>query len=318
MFHNPIKVDNVNYPSARTYLESHHPQDCLFKPRWLDDPVIKVDTLLDKIMNTEECDAGFVVVQKGARELANDEISKLFGFCLQKNSPKPSELGPEAILLAKEIVGKNIYKRPDEEPDTYNQRIARHVVQYLKNRVKTDFTLTRQSFVTDQCLPVPYFKFLVKKRGMLPSVKILHYIHYEGRSWASNFMKSLLQDRHDLILAGFKNGLGEKIAKLTANSYYGQTMMERNKFHRYTYANDSHLRKKPAFTATNISLLGAVKKNIKSNTKKKKLDKYSLMYLVKYPETNTKIKMYARRFADEDGDGYEETTKTKSPLNRNG
>ena len=279
-FHNDIVINGISYPSLKLYLEKFYPEDSVFKPEWLECSFFTTETLLNQILYTDKCDAGFVVIKKGAKECANDEIEKLFAFCLQKCSPLPQELGEEAKVLAKQIVVRQIIQRNNETNQSFNARIDIAVDKYLKDRVKTQFTLTRKSFIHDQCLPVPYFKWLVQNRNILPSVDILHYIHYEGRNYASNFIHSILQDRHNLILSGKKGSLEAAICKLLANSLYGQTLMEKCKYHRYTYALDKNLHKKSLLSAVNINLIGAI-----PNCQ----DKYNLLYLLKYSQNKVKI-----------------------------
>ena len=286
LFHNKISHENVTYNSPKEYLQTFYPHDSIFKPTWLENSTFSCKLLLDKILNSEECDCGFIVIEKGCKEMADDEVSKLFGFCLQKNTPLPEELGSQARILTREIVEKNVRPRIGEKPQEYNKRLNLAVDNFLKKRVKTDFTLTRKSFVKDICLPVIWFKWLVKKRKILPSVNIIHYIHYEGRNYATNFIYGLLQDRHDLIMKGEKNSLQCNQYKLTLNSFYGQSLMEQNKFNKHTYAKDKSIRKKTVLKSDDIKLIGC----FNERTKKQKKDKYSFLYMIKYPQKNCQIK----------------------------
>ena len=120
--------------------------------------------------------------------MIDDEVSELFGFCLQKNTPHYTELGAQARILAKDIVEKTVHRREGEEEAQYIMRLDKAIDKYLKNRVNTNFTLTRRSFIHDQCLPVSWFKWLVKNRNILPSVQVLHYINWEGRNYAADFI----------------------------------------------------------------------------------------------------------------------------------
>ena len=280
-FHDNPLPENPNYTSPIEYLRKFHPKDCLFKPEWLEiGQTIEPSFILDKILNTKECEASFVVVRAGAKECVDDEVSQLFGFCLQKNSPSTEEIGPEAKKLAIDIVSKRVVQREGEDVINYERRVLQAADKYLTDRLKTNFTLTRKSFKSDQCLPVAYFKFLVEKRKLLPSVQILHYLHYEGRDYAAPYMKRLLQSRHDLILAGLKNSLSSQVDKLQANTAYGGFMKEQNKYHKYTYALGENLKEKSMVNAMNINLISAVPS---------KNDKYSLMYILKYKQTTAKI-----------------------------
>ena len=280
-FHdNPLPEDD-NYTSPIEYLRKFHPKDSVFKPKWLESATtIDSEFLLDKIINTNECDSSFIVIEAGAKECASDEVSKLFGFCLQKNSPTVEDLGTEALKLADEVVRKKILKRKDEDANSYEIRVSEAAKKYLTERLRNTFTLTRKSFINDQCLPVGYFKFLVEKRKILPTVKILHYLHYEGRDYSAAYIRSLLQSRHDLILAGLGKSLSAQVEKLIANSTYGGFLMEQNRYHRFTYALGDHLREKSIVNATNICLITAVPS--KNNA-------FSLMYMLKYKQSKKRI-----------------------------
>ena len=280
-FHdNPLK-EKPDHTSPIEYLRKFHPQDSVFKPDWLEfEKTFDSSFLIDKILRTSECDAGFVVLAAGAKESADDEVSDLFGFCLQKNSPTPDEIGPEAKKLAQQIVRKKIFKGENEDDTVFQKRVDDAVNKYLLNRLKTKFTLTRKSFTQDQCLPVIYFKFLVEKRKLLPTVRIMHYLHYEGRDYASSFIRRMLQCRHDLIKIGLKDSLESQNDKLTANSAYGGFMKQQNKYHKYTYALGENLKEKSIVNAMNISLISAVPS---------KNQNFSLMYLLKYKQTTAKI-----------------------------
>ena len=63
-------------------VNSKHRNDVVFKPSWLDKKSITQDELMDKIMNSTELDAGFLVLKKMARENANDQVSDHFGLLM--------------------------------------------------------------------------------------------------------------------------------------------------------------------------------------------------------------------------------------------
>ena len=279
-FHDNLLAENSSFTSPIEYLRTFHPKDSIFKPKWLDTGrAIDSAFLLDKIINTSECDSSFVVVKAGAKEDANDEVSKLFGFCLQRNSPTVEELGKEAMNLAIDMARKKTARLGDDDIK-YEKRLAEVAKKYMIDRLKNKFTLTRNSFVNDQCLPVAYFKFLVEKRKLLKTVKILHYLHYEGRDYSTSYIKSLLQSRHDLIFAGLGKSLSAQIGKLIPNTTYGGFLMEQNKYHKFTYALGENLREKSIIKATNICLITAIPSE---------KNKISLMYLLKYLQSDKKI-----------------------------
>ena len=274
------KDKTANCLSPKEYLLTHnYKDDCLFKPDWLKLKLLTQDELMNKIQNSDQCDTSFVVLEKGAKENADDEIADQFAFCLQRSSPTIDELGSEAFNLAKEIVECNTEQRENECKSEFETRIAQMATDYLKNRVDAEFTMTRKSFHKDQCLPVSYFKWLLKHRN-LTNIKILHYIHYEPKTWGRPYLKKLLQKRRKLKKAGEGDSLLAFILKILSNAFYGQTLMEKNKYHKYTYATEEHLKYNPPLKAININLLTLIKKNESD---------FSFLYNLKYPLTNAKI-----------------------------
>ena len=278
-FHGNPLIEAPAYDSPMEYLKLFFKKECVFKPTWLNGENMNTDFILDKILNTDECENGFIVIEKGASEKANDEVSKMFGFCLQRNSPEPKELGSDAYDLARIIVQKTMTRNKGESEEEFESRIAESAEKYMKKRVNAQFTMTRKSFKNDQCLPVSYFKWLVKNRNILPTVKVLHYIHYEGRRFAQPFIYKLLQARHDMIMSGHKDSLDSAIYKLLANSLYGQTLMEKSKYHTYTYATEEHLKKNPPEKAISVNLISAIPSKKSSY----------LYYHVKWPQNTARI-----------------------------
>ena len=269
------------YKNPKEYLLNNgYSENTIFKPQWLKRPTIDCNFLMEKILKTNECDSSFVVIKKGAYEDSNDNISDMFGFCLQRNSPSIDDLGPHAFELAKSTISRDMVKKDGENEKEFEQRVEKATKSYLNRRLNFGaITYTRKSFQSDQCLLVSYLKMLIELRN-LKNIEILHYIHMEGRNWHYPFIYNLLQSRH-LLGPVFSKLLQGTNLKLTANSLYGQFMMEKSRYHKYTYALDDHLKKKPPLTVSNINLLSAVR-----NKKTKKLN---LLYHLKYPQTNAKI-----------------------------
>ena len=179
---------------------------------------------MDKIKHTNECDNGFVIIQKGAFEGRNDNLSNKFGFCLQRNSPSIADLGETAFHLAENIVRKDLQPKKNKKPEDFERRIKVAAKKYLDKKLDQTFTYTRKSFITDQCLFVPYFRDILLRD--LQNIKILHYIHKESRDWHSDFIKGRLQARHDLIMRGEGGSLLDLNMKLILNSFYGYAMLE--------------------------------------------------------------------------------------------
>ena len=279
-----FKDKTVQYSSPKKYLLGEgYEKDCVFKPEWLNQSCMTQNFLIEKIMKTTECDNGFVVLEKGAKEEAEDLIAQQFAFCLQRHSPSIEDLGPQAYQLAQEIVEDKVLLREKENKDSpeYKERLDTAVIDYLKNRLKSNFTLTRKSYKSDSALPVIFFKWLVDNRGILNSTKIIHYIHYEAKDYLKDFIYKLLQDRHDLNIEKGPNNLGSNNLKVSANAGYGQYMMEKCRYHKFTYAYEESLKTCPPTNASSINLLSAVKRND---------SKVSFLYHLKYPLSNSSIR----------------------------
>ena len=263
------------YDSPKDYLEKNVCES-VFKPVWLDKN-FNEKFLLDKILNTKECDGSFVVVRKDAHEDKDDLISKQFAFCLQRNSPDLDELGPQTYEMAKDMVTQNILKKENESNEEFEQKLKKATDSLLLNRLKHPISYTRKSFKIDQCLPVKYFKWLVKNRN-LSGVEILHYVHYELRDYAYDFIYSLLQMRHEINQkfkeTGEKDTLSSYNLKLLANAMYGFTMVEISNYFKFTYALEDSIRRYPKVDQTKINLLSIVKDQ--------KSGKQSFLYQLKY------------------------------------
>ena len=274
--------DSCKYASPKEFLEKNM-LETVFKPNWLDRN-FNEQFLMDKILNTNECDSSFIVIKKGAQETKNDDVSKQFAFCLQRNSPDLDELGPQTCEMAKEMVRQNIIKKENESNEEYEVKLDKAAHSLLQNRLKQPISYTRKSFKNDQCLPVKYFKWLVKNRN-LSAIEVLHYIHYESRDYAYDFIHSLLQKRHDINqkfkITGEIDTLGSYNLKLLANSMYGFTMMEMPNYFKYTYALEDSIRRHPPVDSTKINLLSVVKD--------KKSGRASLLYQLKYQLTDSMI-----------------------------
>ena len=270
------------YTSPKDYLEKNNIES-VFKPDWLDKN-FNEQFLLDKILNTEECDSSFVVIKRGAKETKHDIVSKQFAFCLQRNSPDRMELGSQTHNMGKDIVKQNIVKSDMDSEEEYDKKLNKATESLLQNRLKQPISYTRKSFKNDQCLPVKYFKWLVRNRD-LSEIEVLHYIHYELRNYAYEFIYSLLQMRHDINqkckITGEKDTLGSYILKLLANAMYGFTMMEMPNYFKYTYAFEDSIRRHPKTDQTKINLLSVVKD--------KKSGKPSLLYQLKYQLSDSMI-----------------------------
>merc|ERR1712115_65748 len=267
IFHKKYKNEKSQiFDNPKDYLiHSKHKNNVIFKPDWLEKPNIREDELLQKIENSNLCDGGFVVIQKGARETENDFMSKQFAFCLQRNNVSVNDIGEGNYRLIYDLFKSTTLRGKEEKKQDYLDRIKMYTENHLKNRLKNEFTYTRRHFQQDQCLPVVYFKFLRKYRK-LDDVIIIHYIHYESRDYSYEFILHSLQARHDIkrFMEIIENPLEEITLKTLANSIYGQFLMEIIKYFKYTYVTDESLYKNKMKNNIDINLVTVVP------TKKKK------------------------------------------------
>ena len=101
IFHKKYKNQNGQiFENPKDYLiASKHKNNVVFKPDWLEITHITQKNLLDKIENSNQCDGGFVVIKKGARETEDDFMSKQFAFCLQRNNVSMEDFETELQSL---------------------------------------------------------------------------------------------------------------------------------------------------------------------------------------------------------------------------
>ena len=195
----------------RKVLRQHHPYESVFRPEWLNTSYISADELLKRIEAEEgggELDASFVVIKAGAFETADDQSSKVTGFCLQRLEPSVEELGEPAVeMIAQSLKNENSCLDPKS---------------YIQKRCQAGpVTALRKRFHKDTCISVRNLRWLVKHRN-LQGVEILHFIYYSHKKYLTEFIQGLLQDRHNLVRAGKKNTLDATLLKILSNSIYGQ------------------------------------------------------------------------------------------------
>ena len=270
-------------------VNSKHKNDVVFKPSWLDKKTIMQDELMDKIMNSTELDAGFVVLKKMAKENANDQVSDHFAFCLQRSAVSLSDIGQGNEKLIRDLYTNTTVREENETDEKFTARVEGKVQSHLRNRLKNEFTYTRKHFQEDQCLPVMYFKFLKNYRN-LDNVTFIHVIHYEGRDYARNFICNLLQARHDIkfSLKGLPDTLESLTLKLMANSIYGQFLMEIIKYFKYTYVTDKSINNnKNKFKNVDLNFITVIP------TKNKKKRKYAMIFQAKHDQKDAAIKNLA-------------------------
>lgn len=128
-----------------------------------------------------------------------------------------AELGKVAHEL--EAERRRLKRRKNETDLQLQRRKMISAAKALETRGSKGYTLLRKHY-DEFTIPVQYFRWLVKKRG-LKDYRIKHFISYPGKLYLSDFLKTILQKRHDLSKAGLKSSVMGAAFKLFINSYYG-------------------------------------------------------------------------------------------------
>lgn len=170
-------------------------------PPWLPDGYedevnyggIAADKLLEHLLDEGSGAGGFVTIRfavrpatvdrisrpsflsRGGHEAADDQASKTLGFCLQRGSAKPAELGPGAMKLSRERAAGRLNKCHHETDHAFERRVLEAAMMDLDSKCDAELTLTRRSYDGEHCIPLDQFRFLVRERGFRDYV-LVHYL----------------------------------------------------------------------------------------------------------------------------------------------
>ncbi len=193
------------YRSLSHLLRKEHGEDSLtgFPKRKMTE-----ENLLRSILTNNEFE-GFVTIRGGA-ETRLDLPSLVQGFCLEKfnSSEDPvRDLGEYAVEMTRLDRGVPSSLTKEE----VQERLRKN----CKNR---NLTMTRLSFHPNQVttMSCDYLRFLVMERKFV-SFEVVHFIHYEKKSWLFDLIFKVLQERQSLK-KGKADPLGEQTCKLYLNS----------------------------------------------------------------------------------------------------
>lgn len=252
-------------------------REYVVNPSWTRN-ALSEDEMVGKILGGGSDCEGYVVIESG-RESLDDLASETTGFCLQRDSVSPEELGATTL----EITKKEVRKRKREREDDFQLRAPERAREILRKRGEGPFTLLRKGFGSKAvCLPVNHFRWLVKERK-LSGFKLLHFYRYSGREYLKDLVHKVLQERHELKLAGLGNSLHAGVLKVFLNSFYGFTLLESTRFSKYTFSNESSLgRRRDPASIKSLSIVGA------APSKRRKLAE--LYYLVERGNENAQIR----------------------------
>jgi hypothetical protein len=180
---------------------------------------IKQKDLVDGILNGTY--TGFVHLSGGTEHLSG--AASKFGFCVQQYAPKARELGDYTIKEIKDYFGMK------------TDALALQFVQKSSPR-----TLNSTGFHSKETISTSYLRWLMtecKFRGF----KIYHYIYYPFRNYKSEFMKPILQQRHECKLQG-KMAEAEAL-KLIANGNFGFNGIQSSNYNDTTILTESALKR---------------------------------------------------------------------------
>ena len=195
------------YPgSLRSFLRRFYKEDSVLG---LGTTRLSQEQLVKKIVENppnsdgENDFGGFVVLTGGKETRTGDILEGQFGFCHQRTTLSPAQLGPFTRWQATELYGSDAA-----------------AAKKLKTLCGQPGTLSRTSFhAGGETLSLEYFRWLIRERG-LEGYKIRHFIFYRHKKYLSKYLRWLLQRRYDLRKE--KNSdLMRNLLKLLCNGFYG-------------------------------------------------------------------------------------------------
>ena len=194
------------------YMLQCHGDNYICRPVSLRSDGISEDEMLKHILHTETVN-GFVSIIGGV-ETKIDDAGKIFSFCQQRAAVKdPSLFGPGFEKLVRQQVHRNWGERDKTFIDAKVQEV-------MQEKAQTEYTLTMKHFEKQTCISIPYFRWLVRERG-LKWYTLMHVYQYTTNTICSDFLQKLLQRRHELKFAGEGKSLKSVTFKLIANACYG-------------------------------------------------------------------------------------------------
>ena len=189
--------NNNNKQQLSAYLQTTFPKQFLpSQPKH-----VTYKDMLHKLI-TEKSVGGFAVITGGRDGGPGRE---LFGYCVTKQFPDPSEIGEYSADLIKSMGVKNL--------DAFCK--------------KTPLTVPRSNFLDTsyEVVAISYLRWLIENRK-LHDFKIVHVLAYTELPLLKNFLDKLLQFRYDIKqkrVAG--SSLQSLTCKLFCNGYYGYSSM---------------------------------------------------------------------------------------------
>lgn len=200
------------YRDLESLLRQEHPKDSLLGSPY--GAEVSTSTVLRDVLDGRA--TGFVAV-KGGQETSNDKLKHLFAYVPQRAKIKQEELG---AVVEEQL--KGLYNKPKEAAAKKKALLGRH------------YTLCKRYADLESAgvlvMSTTLFAWLYKQRRFR-DFELVHFLHYEFRSWPSDFLSPMLASRQKLkeeivdIRAGrsvgdaSSKGLRTEILKLIINSW---------------------------------------------------------------------------------------------------
>ena len=235
------------------------------------------------VLNQEEIVRGIVegsltgfITLRGGRETATASSNALvssvaanFGFCVQNYAPKCHEVSE----FTKKQIARH-FKFISTSPEGEQYWNLKQVDEWLTTQPKR--TLNSGTFHSEETISTTYLKWLIVNRGFVDFV-VTHLALYEFRDWAGDFLKPILQTRHECKQKG--DTVAAECLKLIGNGSFGYNGLESSNYSTVRIMTDESLRRQRrrnlmgTFNLKHVNLVGLVKvrqQKKKSNCRAKK------------------------------------------------
>ena len=153
---------------------------------------------------------------RGLKEENESVAVRNFGFCVQRYAPAPPQLSPFTKSQIARFQGLEGGGGGGGDGD---------LNKYLANLQPR--TLNSGTFHSEETVSTTYLKWLMAERGFEDFV-ITHLALYNFQQWPGEFLKPILQERHDHKRKG--NVVAAELLKLIGNGSFGYNGMEASNY----------------------------------------------------------------------------------------
>ena len=205
---------------------------------------------------------GFVTL-KGGKETAVDprhplvtQVTSNFGFCVQNYAPQQHEISP---FTKRQIARHFKFVAVDEATGESHWDMTK-VDEWLTTQPQR--TLNSGTFHSEETISTTYLKWLMKVRGFQDFI-VTHLALYEFRNWSGEFLKPILQTRHECKQKG--DTVAAECLKLIGNGSFGYNGLESSNYSTVRIMTDESLRRQRrhnvmgTFNLKHVNLIGLVK-----------------------------------------------------------